>query len=101
MEEKDRIEKILKWINLEEARGVMMRSNESRKYFEEHYDKIAEEYAGRIVAVTSEKIASVPFTDDVFKATKNFEKLEREIGKEDIRGAIISYIPNPNEILIM
>lgn len=53
------------------------------------------------MAVTAEKIVSVPFTDDVSKAKKNFEKLEREIGKENMRGARISYIPKPNEILML
>ena len=99
--EKDSIEKILKSINLEEAREAIKRSNKSRNIFKENYDKIAVEHSGRIVAVTAEKIVSVPFTDDVSKAKKNFEKLEREIGKENMSGARISYIPKPNEILML
>ena len=101
MGEKESIEKILKSINLEEAREAIKRSNKSRNIFKENYDKIAVEHSGRIVAVTAEKIVSVPFTDDVSKAKKNFEKLEREIGKENMRGARISYIPKPNEILML
>ena len=101
MGEKDSIEKILKSINLEEAREAIKRSNKSRKIFKENYDKIAVEHSGCIVVVTPEKIVSVPFTDDVSKAKKNFEKLEREIGKENMSGARISYIPKPNEILML
>ena len=99
MEEKDSIERILKSINLEEAREVIKKSDESHNYFMENYDKIVEEHAGCIVAVVTGKIVSVPFTDDVSKAKQNFETLEREIGKENMSGARISYIPKPKEFL--
>ena len=101
MGDKVRMEKILKLIDLEEAHEVIKRSNENRNYFKEKYEKIAEKHAGRIVAVASGKIASVPFTDSISEAKQNFETLEREIGKENMRGAYISYIPKPGETLML
>lgn len=47
MGEKESIEKILKSINLEEAREAIKRSNKSRNIFKENYDKIAVEHSGR------------------------------------------------------
>ena len=85
MVDKVRMEKILKLINPEEAREVI----------------IAEKYAGCIVAVANGKMASVPFTDDISEAKQNFETLEREIGKENMRGARISYISKPDETLML
>jgi len=85
MVDKVRMEKILKLINPEEAREVI----------------IAEKYVGCIVAVANGKMASVPFMDDISEAKQNFETLEREIGKENMRGARISYIPKPDETLML
>ena len=101
MRDKVRMEKIVKLFNPEEACEVIKRSKENRDYFKENYDKIVEKYAGCIVAVANGKIASVPFTDDISKAKQNFETLEREIGKENMSGARISYIPKPNETLML
>ena len=50
---------------------------------------------------TSEKIVSVPFTSDISEAEKNFDILERGIGKENMGSAHITYIPKPNEILML
>ena len=95
------MEKILKLIDLGEVCEVMKKNNENRSYFKEKHEKIAEKHAGRIVAVASGKIASVPFTDSISEAKQNFETLEREIGKENMRGAYISYIPKPGETLML
>ena len=88
-------------IALGELQGVVKRGIENHKYFEENYDRIVKEYAGRIVAVISEKIVSVPFTSNISEAEKNFDILEREIGKENMGSAHITYIPKPNEILML
>jgi hypothetical protein len=101
MEDKKQIESFLREINIEELYEVTEKSNKSNKYFDENFDKIMEKYAGHIVAVSSEKIASVPFTSDISEAKKNFEILEGEIGKENMGSAIISYIPKPHEILVL
>lgn len=101
MGDKDRIEKILKSINLEKMHEIMKRNNESRAYFKENYDKIVKEHAGCIVAVAARKIVSVPFTSDVSEARKNFSFLEREVGEKNMSGAYISYIPKPDEILML
>jgi len=101
MEDKEHIERILRTLDLGELLGVVKRGIENHKYFEENYDRIVKEYAGRIVAVISEKIVSVPFTSDISEAEKNFDILERGIGKENMGSAHITYIPKPNEILML
>lgn len=96
-----RMGEILKAINLEEIGRVFRKWNRNREYFKENYGDIVEKHAGCIVAVSVGKIISVPFTDNISEAQKNFEKIEREIGKENLSDAYISYVPKPGRTLIL
>ena len=102
MEDKERIGEALRAIDFKEIGEVIKKSNQSGKYFEEHYAEFLEEYAGKIVAVSdSGKIASVPFTTNVAEAKRNFKTLEMELGKENLSAATVSYIPEPNKIMLL
>lgn len=47
------------------------------------------------------KIASIPFTDNILEAKKNFEVLKKKLGEENMGTASISYIPKPDETLLL
>ena len=102
MDDKERFEEALGKIDLKELGEMIEKSNQSGKHFEEHYAEFLKEYAGKIVAVSnSGKIASVPFTANVAEAKRNFKTLEMELGKENLRAATVSYIPEPNKIMLL
>ena len=102
MEDKERIEKLLGAINLKELDELITKTNESNKLFKERYREFVTKYAGKIVAITPEgKIAHIPFTPNITEAKKNFESLEKKIGKENMSTATISYIPKPGKILLL
>lgn len=87
--------------NLKKIIEGIEKSADSRAFFIKKHDEIVKKNEGRIVAVIAGNIASVPFTDDVAEAQKNFKVLESKIGKENMSSARISYIPGPNETLML
>lgn len=102
MEEKEHIERVFKSLDFSEVRELINKSNKSKKHFDKHYGELVKKHAGKIVAVSDTgKIVAVPFTDDISKAKENLKILERGIGKENMSGACVSYIPRPNQKLLL
>lgn len=87
--------------NLEKIIRGIEKSADSHAFFKKEHDEIVKKNKGCIVAVIAGNFASVPFTDDVSKAQENFKVLERKIGKENMSSARISYIPGPDETLMI
>lgn len=102
MNEKERMEEVLRAFDTEKMSEAIKGRDASGNHFEEKYTEIVEKHAGKIVAVSAVgKIVAVPFTSDVAEAKKNFKVLEQEIGEENMHAATISYIPDPKQILFL
>lgn len=102
MKEKEENEKIMGTISFNELDELVKKTGKSNKQFKEQYDAIVAKYAGNIVAVSADgKIASIPFTDNILEAKKNFEVLKKKLGEENMGTASISYIPKPDETLLL
>lgn len=77
-------------------------NRDNYNYFQERFDEIQSEYAGEIIVVLGrEVVESHEFTDDLSELRSFLSDLREEYGEEEIENAYITYVPDPDQVLIL
>jgi hypothetical protein len=77
-------------------------SEENRRYYEERFEELNEQYAGQLIAIDDrEVISSRDSTTELREIQEFFNQLRRKFGENRAKNAYITHVPGSDEVLIL
>lgn len=74
----------------------------NREYYRDHFDEIQEKYGGQfIVVIDKDIVESREYTGDLSELRSFVEAVRSKYGEDEIKKALITHVPDPEQRLIL